>query len=150
MSWGLAPGKTFASHENGGQWFGKLANQRDGSALPAGAPGWMMNVGGGNRYALGDYHPSNESWTTSVATATIDSGPNSNWECATNSPPPQTPHCCRRSSAFVPPLARSPGPAARWRADGGFVGERFMNIGWSTGGNKLPVWRVEVSAAYRR
>eukprot|EP01047_Picozoa_sp_COSAG01_P079363 COSAG01_NODE_15028_length_1383_cov_1.275701_1_plen_44_part_10 len=44
MSWGLAPGKTFASHENGGQWFGKLANQRDGSAPPAGAPGWMMNV----------------------------------------------------------------------------------------------------------
>ena len=58
----------------------------------------MMNVGGGNRYALGEYHPANESWTTLVQTATIDSGPNSNWEY------------------------------------GGFVGDRFMNIGWNTGG----------------
>lgn len=50
LSWGLAPGKsTFESRENGGQWFSKLANQKDGSPPPAGSPGWMMNVGGGNR-----------------------------------------------------------------------------------------------------
>eukprot|EP01051_Picozoa_sp_SAG22_P000924 SAG22_NODE_30_length_28348_cov_12.488584_21_plen_224_part_00 len=170
MTWGLAPGKsTFASRENGGQWFSKLANQQDGSPPPAGSPGWMMNVGkalcpppcpsptplismcliaggvwrrnesvgggdamrcdaftqlfsacrtiiymsdrdyapagGGNRFALGEYYPGNESWITDVATATIDSGPNSNWEYA------------------------------------GFVGavkgdkdKRFMNIGWETGG----------------
>ena len=89
LSWGLAPGKsTFASHENGGQWFSKIANLKDGSAPPAGTPGWMMNVGGGNRYALGEYHPANETWTTTVATATIDSGPNSNWECERHHQPP--------------------------------------------------------------
>ena len=42
----------------------------------------MMNVGGGNRFALGEYYKANESWVTDVATATIDSGPNSNWEYA--------------------------------------------------------------------
>lgn len=35
-----------------------------------------------NRFALGEYFPANESWVTEVQTATIDSGPNSNWEYA--------------------------------------------------------------------
>jgi hypothetical protein len=40
----------------------------------------MVNVAGGNRYALGDYHAANETWTTTVpAQATIDSGPDANW-----------------------------------------------------------------------
>jgi len=41
--------------ENGGEWFSKLANLRDGSAPPADAPGWMINVAGGNKYELGNY-----------------------------------------------------------------------------------------------
>ena len=41
----------------------------DGSPPPAGAPRWMMNVGGGNRYALGDYDPANETWTTRTASS---------------------------------------------------------------------------------
>ena len=45
-----------------------------------------MNVGGGNRFALGKYYPDNETWVTDIATATIDSGPNSNWEYAGASP----------------------------------------------------------------
>ena len=35
-----------------------------------------------HRFALGEYFPANESWVTEVQTATIDSGPNSNWEYA--------------------------------------------------------------------
>ena len=35
-----------------------------------------------NRFALGEYFPANESWVTDVQSATIDSGPNSNWEYA--------------------------------------------------------------------
>jgi len=35
-----------------------------------------------SRFALGEYHPANETWVTEVATATIDYGPNSNWEYA--------------------------------------------------------------------
>jgi hypothetical protein len=35
-----------------------------------------------NRFALGEYYPGNESWVTAVQTATIDYGPNSNWEYA--------------------------------------------------------------------
>ena len=38
-----------------------------------------QNVGGGNRFALGEYYKDNETWVTDVATATIDYGPNSNW-----------------------------------------------------------------------
>eukprot|EP01052_Picozoa_sp_SAG31_P038911 SAG31_NODE_5292_length_2628_cov_1.807434_3_plen_70_part_00 len=34
------------------------------------------------RFALGEYFPTNETWVTDVQTATIDSGPNSNWEYA--------------------------------------------------------------------
>ena len=72
----------------------------------------MMNVGGGNRYALGEYHPANESWTTLVQTATIDSGPNSNWEY------------------------------------GGFVGDRFMNIGWSLSGPPMLRFPHETAHTY--
>ena len=46
------------------QWFSKIANLQDGKPPPAGSPGWMMNIGGGNKYALGDYNRANESWTT--------------------------------------------------------------------------------------
>ena len=36
LSWGLAPGKSsFASRENGGQWFSKIANLKDGSCAPS-------------------------------------------------------------------------------------------------------------------
>ena len=106
MSWGLAPGNsTFASRENGGQWFSKLANQKDGTAPPTGSPGWMMNVGGGNRFALGEYYKDNETWVTDVATATVDYGPNWNWGYA--------------------------GPVGAVAAD---KDKRFMNIGWETGG----------------
>ena len=35
-----------------------------------------------HRFALGEYYPGNESWVTAVQTATIDYGPNSNWEYA--------------------------------------------------------------------
>merc|ERR1712166_98964 len=79
-TWGVAPGPKFINAgENGGQWFSKLANLKDGSAPPAGSPGWMMNVGGGNRYDLGTYNQANETWTTTVSGSTIDSGPNANW-----------------------------------------------------------------------
>ena len=39
----------------------------------------MMNVGGGNVYALGEYDQANESWTTVIPAATIDHGPDSAW-----------------------------------------------------------------------
>ena len=98
-SWGLAPGDKFINAgENGGQWFSKLANLKDGSPPPAGSPGWMMNVGGGQRYQLGNYDEKSETWTSVGPISVIDSGPD-----------------------------------AKWMA-GQFAGDRFMNIGWSTGG----------------
>jgi len=108
-TWGLAPGKSsFASRENGGQWFSPIANLADGSKPAAPTPQWMMNVGGGNRYDLGNYFPANETWavdrdprpayTSSTSTGVIDSGPDANWMV------------------------------------GQFAGDRFMNIGWVTGG----------------
>ena len=39
-----------------------------------------MNVGNGGLYALGDYHPENETWTTVDPSVTIDYGPDSAWE----------------------------------------------------------------------
>lgn len=80
-TWGVAPGPKFANFgEQGGQWFSPLAPLADGTAPPASSsPGWMMNVGGGNVYALGDYHPENETWTTVDPAATIDHGPDNSW-----------------------------------------------------------------------
>ena len=79
-TWGLAPGPKFANFgEQGGQWFSPLANLADGSPPPQDAPGWMMNVGGGNVYALGAYHRQNETWTTLNAAAVIDHGPDAAW-----------------------------------------------------------------------
>ena len=57
LSWGLAPGKsTFASKENGGQWFSKLANQLDGSPPPAGSPGANITVHVRPSAATGSVH----------------------------------------------------------------------------------------------
>ena len=45
LSWGLAPGKSsFASRENGGQWFSKIANLKDGSCAPS-SPALSPNAG---------------------------------------------------------------------------------------------------------
>ena len=72
---GLATPPTFIkAGENGGQWFSHLANLKDGSAPPADAPGWMMNVGGGNLYDLGSYDESTENFTTIVQGVNIDHG----------------------------------------------------------------------------
>lgn len=80
-TWGLAtPPQFIKAGENGGQWFSHLANLKDGSAPPADAPGWMMNVGGGNIYDLGSYDEANENWTTIVKRVNIDHGPDTNWE----------------------------------------------------------------------
>ena len=80
-TWGVAPGPKFMNlGENGGQWFSKLANLRDDSPPPASAPGWMVNDAGGNKFALGEYYPGNETWvTTGTNAALIDAGPDSNW-----------------------------------------------------------------------
>ena len=79
-TWGVAPGDKFAKFgETGGQWFSPIANLADGSAPPEGSPRWMMNVGAGNTYALGEYHRDNETWTTIKAAAIIDHGPDAAW-----------------------------------------------------------------------
>ena len=79
-TWRLASGGKFADFgEQGGQWFSPLANLAGGGEPPAGSPGWMMNVGGGNVYALGDYHRENETWATVNKAATIDYGPDASW-----------------------------------------------------------------------
>lgn len=79
-TWGVAPGPKFADYgETGGQWFSPIANLADGSPPPKGVPGWMMNVGGGNVYALGEYHRLNETWTTVNKGAVIDHGPDAAW-----------------------------------------------------------------------
>jgi len=114
-TWGTAPGPKFINAgENGGQWFSPIANLRDGSSPPAGSPQWMMNIGGGNRYALGEYHMENETWTTKVDGAVIDYGPDDNWMA------------------------------------GQFAGDRFLNIGWSTGGPPMMVedYPLESSFSY--
>ena len=78
-TWSVAPTKFANFGEQGGQWFSPLANLADGTPPPANAPGWMMNVGGGNVYALGDYDRENETWTTVNKGATIDHGPDAAW-----------------------------------------------------------------------
>jgi hypothetical protein len=102
-TWDVVKEKFINAGENGGQWFSKLANLEDGKPPPAGSPGWMMNVGGGNKYVLGTYHKDNETWTTINDGETIDNGPDDNWMV------------------------------------GQFAGDRFMNIGWSTGGPPMMV-----------
>jgi sucrose-6-phosphate hydrolase SacC (GH32 family) len=102
-TWDVVKEKFANFGENGGQWFSKLANLQDGKPPPAGSPGWMMNVAGGNKYALGSYNRENESWSTINSGATIDYGPDDNWMV------------------------------------GQFAGNRFMNIGWSTGGPPMMV-----------
>ena len=79
-TWRRVENESWPTGEFGGQWFSPLANLADGSRPPAGAPGWMMNVGNGGRYALGNYRPENESWTTTNEGLTIDYGPSSAWE----------------------------------------------------------------------
>ena len=76
------PNEQWPTGEFGGQWMAPLANQADGSPPPADAPGWTMNVGNGGKYALGDYFPENETWTTRNAGVTIDYGPDSAWAAA--------------------------------------------------------------------
>ena len=79
-TWGLAPGPKFANlGEQGGQWFSPLAKLADGSDPPEDAPGWMMNAGGGNVFALGEYDRQNETWTTVNGAAVIDHGPDAAW-----------------------------------------------------------------------
>ena len=81
-TWRRVPNEQWPTGEFGGQWMAPLANQADGSPPPAGAPGWTMNVGNGGKYALGDYFPENETWTTRNAGVTIDYGPDSAWAAA--------------------------------------------------------------------
>jgi sucrose-6-phosphate hydrolase SacC (GH32 family) len=78
-TWGVASVKFADFGEQGGQWFSPLARLANGSAPPASAPGWMMNVGGGNVYAIGDYHRENETWTTVQRASIIDHGPDASW-----------------------------------------------------------------------
>ena len=81
-TWRRVPNEQWPTGEFGGQWMAPLANQADGSPPPADAPGWTMNVGNGGKYALGDYFPENETWTTRNAGVTIDYGPDSAWAAA--------------------------------------------------------------------
>jgi hypothetical protein len=78
-NWGIAPGPKFPGGESGGEWFSKLANLVDGSPPLADAPQWMTSVGTGNEYALGNYHPENETWTTLVSRSNIDAGPDAQY-----------------------------------------------------------------------
>ena len=132
-TWRKVAGEQWPTGEFGGQWFSPLANLADGSAPPAGSPGWMMSVGDGGKYALGDYRPANESWTTRNEGVTIDYGPDSAWEAGQfaggrfmnigwfNRGPPmeeeersEEPFPHERSFAFAqgPPSAGSAGTAA--------------------------------------
>ena len=53
--------------EHGGQWWLPVPNQVDGSPPPAGMPDYLVNVGGGDLYLWGNYHPENESFTPWIA-----------------------------------------------------------------------------------
>jgi hypothetical protein len=78
-TWGAAPGPKFINAgENGGQFFGLIANKADGTPPGPGAPTHMINIAGGNQWSLGKYNPTNESYDRMVD-ASIDNGPNANW-----------------------------------------------------------------------
>lgn len=62
----------------GGQWFQPLPMTVDGQEAPAGSPTYVISTGGGQRYALGWYHPSNESFT-SAQTCTVDYSQQFGW-----------------------------------------------------------------------
>ena len=62
----------------GGQWFQPLPMTVSGHAAPAGSPTYVISTGGGQRYALGWYHPANESFT-SAQTCTVDYSPQFGW-----------------------------------------------------------------------
>ena len=79
-TWRRVENETWPTGETGGQWFSPLAPLADGSKPPAGAPSWMMSVGNGGKYALGEYDPASESWTTVSDGLTVDYGPSSAWE----------------------------------------------------------------------
>ena len=100
-----------------------------------------QNVGGGNRFALGEYYKDNETWVTDVATATIDYGPNSNWCQRPNVPRCFTLDPTLSYGCLAPGVVGSHAACAPRREYAGFVGavaadkdRRFMNIGWETGG----------------
>jgi len=79
-TWERMDNETWPTGEFGGQWFSPIANLADGSVPPKSAPQWMMSVGNGGDYQLGNYHPENESWTMVNKTIIIDNGPNTAWE----------------------------------------------------------------------
>ena len=65
--------------EEGGQWFVKLPNTTEGQLPPVGSPTHAVNILVGNQFAVGDYHPSNESWTLRKIAPRIDIGPTDGW-----------------------------------------------------------------------
>jgi hypothetical protein len=50
-------------HACGGQWWVPVPNQRDGRPPPAGAPDRLVNVGMGDQYLFGHFHPGNETFS---------------------------------------------------------------------------------------
>lgn len=64
----------------GGQWFSQLAPLLDNMTTPPpGTPTHMINMAGGNSYALGFYDANNESWSQFSANVRTDWGPNAYW-----------------------------------------------------------------------
>ena len=72
MSWRQVPEQFLsdaAAKENDGQWTLRLPSTQSGAAPPPGSPTHMVSCGGGNRFCLGTYNLSNESWADAKPTA---------------------------------------------------------------------------------
>eukprot|EP01047_Picozoa_sp_COSAG01_P051462 COSAG01_NODE_5314_length_4341_cov_8.060820_1_plen_418_part_00 len=67
-------GPMIGKGEHGGQWWIPMPGQVDGTPPPAGVPNMLVNVGGGDLYEWGTYHPSNETFTTSGKTTSLEGG----------------------------------------------------------------------------